>query len=308
MNGHLPTPNYPIDREWRWPWWKFKLPPDALFTTLHERFNTRSCPIQDPQAFLLDVRDCAEASDDVEEFYAKLAERRDQRVRELERAWEETSSLMSSMLLFETICGNPDCEDRQKKLGNSKNDTDTERWGAFGDLVRHMSFDRLISFFDGFVRDKRENDDERMYLAYTRLGLPYQRKLGYEVSGISVDCAAAEAVTSPNASKVHPLPDDVKTDTMQSDNPIRGGGSSETQPNIKIPTPPPASSTPPQGHTTTQRESKDSAHPQDTATTCGNRKKSRSSSIDAQRQSDTQPDSTLFVTVACRSIEAIKSW
>lgn len=164
MNGHLPQPNYPIDSEWRWPWWKFRLPPDALFTTLHDRFNTRSCPIQEPQAFLLDVRECAGESAGLDEFYAKLTERRDQRVRELESAWEETSYLMDSVLLFEPICGYPGCKSRELDLNNdhTKNDTKTDRWAAFCDLVRHMSFDRLICFFDGLVRDKRKAEDERL--------------------------------------------------------------------------------------------------------------------------------------------------
>ena len=62
MNPLLPTPNYNLDEEWRWPWWKFQLRPEELFTTLHERFNTRSCAIQDPYAFYSDVNDCANKS------------------------------------------------------------------------------------------------------------------------------------------------------------------------------------------------------------------------------------------------------
>lgn len=68
MNGVLPSPQYEYDREWRWPWWKFGLMPNVLFTTLHERFNTRTCPIQAPHTFLFDVRACAEESHDIDMF------------------------------------------------------------------------------------------------------------------------------------------------------------------------------------------------------------------------------------------------
>ncbi|KAL2186168.1 hypothetical protein L209DRAFT_754750 [Thermothelomyces heterothallicus CBS 203.75] len=94
------------------------LPTHSLINTLHDRFNTRSCPIQAPQAFLLDVRECAEESTELDEFYAKFDERRDQRVRELESAWEETSCLMESVLLFEPICGYHGCKSRSMDSSN----------------------------------------------------------------------------------------------------------------------------------------------------------------------------------------------
>jgi hypothetical protein len=50
------------DTDWKWPWWKFDLKPDAVYTTLHDRFNTRSQPILDTPDFFCDVRACAEGS------------------------------------------------------------------------------------------------------------------------------------------------------------------------------------------------------------------------------------------------------
>ncbi len=68
MEGILPMPQYGYDSAWRWSWWKFELMPDLLFTTRHQRFNTRVCPIQDPHSFVYDVRACAVGSPDVNTF------------------------------------------------------------------------------------------------------------------------------------------------------------------------------------------------------------------------------------------------
>jgi hypothetical protein len=142
MNGYWPVPDYRFDREWRWPWWKFELPPDALFTALHERFNTRPCPVQDPQAFLLDVRDCAASSKDRDEFYTKLSDRRDQRVRELEAAWKETSSRVSSVLFQEySAASTDDRESTDRHARDTENDSESTRYSSFTALERDMSFD-----------------------------------------------------------------------------------------------------------------------------------------------------------------------
>lgn len=163
MEGILPTPQYEYDAEWRWPWWQFELMPDLLFTTLHQRFNTRVCPIQDPQSFVCDVRACAIGSPDVDTFYARLAERRDQRVAELEAVWSEVCSRMRSKLWSEPICGNPDCKslDIEDKNPDMKNDKRFARSAALAHLSRTMAFDCLIDFFDGFVRDDREKEKKR---------------------------------------------------------------------------------------------------------------------------------------------------
>ena len=162
MNGILPSPQYEYDREWRWPWWKFELMPDLLFTTLHERFNTRTCPIQSPQAFLFDVRACAEDSPDVDTFYAKLAERRDQRVVELEAAWSEVCCRMHSIITRGPICGLPECKspEMEDRTPLTKNDKRYTRSAALSHLSRTMAFDCLIDFFDGFVRDNRKKGQE----------------------------------------------------------------------------------------------------------------------------------------------------
>ncbi|KAH0441702.1 hypothetical protein CcaCcLH18_01962 [Colletotrichum camelliae] len=157
MNPQLPRTKGIIDLEWDWPSWKFRLPYEALFTTLHDRFNTRTCAIQDPTAFHYDVRDCGETSLCREEFYAKLTERREQRIRELEEVWREISTLLGAS---PSTWDCPRCGEA-KQGEDSRNDGTAERWAAFCQLTRTMSFDSLVRFFDGYVRDEREREAEK---------------------------------------------------------------------------------------------------------------------------------------------------
>jgi hypothetical protein len=181
--------------------------PDALFTTHHQRFNTRACPIQDPHAFVVDVRECADQSSGVDTFYMKLAERRDQRVRELERAWSEVGSLMSSARLSDPDCGHPGCcKSREGHESDphstSINDTRWHRWAAFGHLSRTMSFDNLIAFFDGFVRDRRQrNQDERSRCISTSLGGRHNQELGRGDANV-----VAGEDTTPQVAGAEPAP------------------------------------------------------------------------------------------------------
>ncbi|CRK43400.1 hypothetical protein BN1723_005652 [Verticillium longisporum] len=89
MNPTLPAPDYVTEQQFWWPWNKFRLPPDALYTTLHERFNTRSSTIQEPSAFHRDVVECGNNSSTVEEFYNKLAGRKNERINEIDIAWTD---------------------------------------------------------------------------------------------------------------------------------------------------------------------------------------------------------------------------
>ncbi|KAH9428657.1 hypothetical protein MCOR02_011203 [Pyricularia oryzae] len=173
MNGDLPQET--IFTDWhhprrKWPWHKFQLKPNALYTTLHERFNTRTCPIQDPHAFLFDVRSCANESNDVDEFYARLEERRDERVRELEEVWENVTDLMvfderglpSNRIWTCKQCNNSSgiSEATTPCEPVSTNDTPDVRSLWFFNMIQTMSFDSMVRFFDGFVREARKERDE----------------------------------------------------------------------------------------------------------------------------------------------------
>jgi hypothetical protein len=322
MNGHWPYPNYSYDREWRWPWWKFELPPDALFTTLHERFNTRSCPVQDPHAFLLDVRECAQESADVDEFYTKLAERRNRRVLELESAWSDVCSVMDSVLSdsiwssSNVKCGdidkgNPSCD--------TQNDTLRARWAAFCLLARYMSFDRLISFFDGFVRDRRKNEDEKWRKIYGTLGIEYKRKLGSE--RVSVDGRDRAAPRDPSASATAgpaPNPPDVSapesalsdgTDAIRNA-PAPNAGDTDSQPHpitaadtetesagTRI-SPPSTSPCPPRRMRATQKTAVGEGQRQATGTPSGARKRRHSGSEPGQNEEE--GDATSGHVPACK--------
>ncbi|KAL2015313.1 hypothetical protein VTK56DRAFT_5806 [Thermocarpiscus australiensis] len=175
--------------------------------------------------------------------------------------------------------------------GRTKNDTRTDRWAAFCDLVRHMSFDRLICFFDGFVRDKRKAEDERLQRLYTNLGLHRRRKLGHDDSSVNGDRAVAEGVPhvrTPTASFPLAPPDGTETVTMQN-NPVQDREDAKNQPH---PSPPPsASSSPPRRQTAMQKKTTRDGQPQATATPCGTGKRSRSGLDVQQDEEETDTES-----------------
>ncbi|KAL7796540.1 hypothetical protein V8C37DRAFT_372098 [Trichoderma ceciliae] len=163
MDYILPKPDYLIDVEWEWPWNNVGLDPEDLFTTLHARFNTRVLPIQDPESFHRDVRECASFTSDEDEFYSKLEERKAQRIAELVKAWGDIRSIVGTCPQVLTC---PKCYDKKKELDggwptDTLNDPMVMRWGAFCKLSRTASFDSLITFFDGFSRDERKRRYER---------------------------------------------------------------------------------------------------------------------------------------------------
>ncbi|KAI6513424.1 hypothetical protein MCOR10_009211 [Pyricularia oryzae] len=172
MNGTLPEKNYytdSYDAKWSWPSHKFQLKPDALFTTLHERFNTRNCPIQNPYAFLFDVRLCANESNNVDDFYARLAAQKAKRVLELEEIWDNVTDLMafdekglpSDRIWTCKQCNNSGISDIITPCEPmSTNDTPELHSKSFFNMIQIMSFDNMVRFFDGFVREARKERDE----------------------------------------------------------------------------------------------------------------------------------------------------
>jgi len=73
MKLHTPEPDYMLDRDWRWPIWKFGYDgPKILFTTLYAEFNSLKCAIQDPYGWHSDVCDVANIAKNKEEFLTLL--------------------------------------------------------------------------------------------------------------------------------------------------------------------------------------------------------------------------------------------
>ena len=162
-NGRVPYVHPTLDTKWRWKWGRFGLGDEnPVFTTLHKRFNLRTSPIQDPKAFFLDVRECAEASANVDELYERIAERQKERIHELEKAWKDTLNLMGETK------ANWECR-RCRRLASgddsvedkSENAPPSESFFRFRNMVKSMSFDSMLRFFDGFVRDARKTRDDK---------------------------------------------------------------------------------------------------------------------------------------------------
>ncbi|PNP52157.1 hypothetical protein THARTR1_07366 [Trichoderma harzianum] len=155
MNYVRPTIS---DPGWRWPFRRFGLKHEDLFTTLHDRFNTQTIPLQNPAAFHHDVCELVCESDTLEELYSALEKRKEQRIKELNDAWDDVTVTIGCRpaLLGCRVCLEDDHEDTGRPPG-SINDTGTERWSSFVQYARMPSFDNVITFFDGYVRDERKN-------------------------------------------------------------------------------------------------------------------------------------------------------
>lgn len=121
-----------------WPFWKFGLKKDDLFTTLHDRYNTFASSIQDPEAFHHDVWECSHEARSTDEFHELLASRREQRLREL------NDSLESASL---EIIANPSL------IG-------TEQWPLALQLFRSKSLDSLVRYFYSYLPDNHPYRDD----------------------------------------------------------------------------------------------------------------------------------------------------
>ncbi|KAL7894550.1 hypothetical protein HDV63DRAFT_408208 [Trichoderma sp. SZMC 28014] len=165
MDPILPEIDLTMDPSWYWLNDKFGLEPEELFTTLHDRFNTKKFPLQDPVTFHRDVYDCANNAETRDEFYSKLEERKAQRIKEMNRAWRDVSCWLAAFPqnMFCQLCYDEETMELKLKEG-SLNDNKAERWEAFTQFTRTMSFDSMVRFFDGFARDERkvQKDFDRM--------------------------------------------------------------------------------------------------------------------------------------------------
>ncbi|KAL5086081.1 hypothetical protein Trisim1_009708 [Trichoderma cf. simile WF8] len=155
MNTVPPTYS---DPEWRWPFGKFGLRHKDLFTTLHDRFNTQTLPLQDLPAFHSDVCELVLECDTLQEFYSALEKRKAKRIEQLRTAWDDIAYIIMSRpaIMACKVCYEDDFEDTERPPG-SLNDTRLDRWWHFIQYARTPSFDNIVTFFDGYVRDERKN-------------------------------------------------------------------------------------------------------------------------------------------------------
>jgi hypothetical protein len=120
------------DPGWSWPAWKFGMKRDDLFTSLHDRYNTFSSTIQDPEAFHHDVYEISRDADSSDEFHRMMADRQRQRLHELHESLES---------LAVEIIANP-------KLMAS------DQWQHALQLFRTKSFDSIVRFFASYLPDE----------------------------------------------------------------------------------------------------------------------------------------------------------
>ncbi|KAL9948375.1 hypothetical protein D7B24_002556 [Verticillium nonalfalfae] len=117
------------DPGYAWPAWKFGMKRADLFTKLHDQYNTFPSSIQDPEAFHHDVFEISSDSRTEDEFHRRMAERRVQRLRELDDSLE---------LAGVEIIANP------KLIG-------TEQWSFAVQLFRTRSLDSLVRYFSSYL-------------------------------------------------------------------------------------------------------------------------------------------------------------
>ncbi|KAM0284295.1 hypothetical protein ACHAQH_002089 [Verticillium albo-atrum] len=117
------------DPGYSWPAWKFGMKRADLFTKLHDQYNTFPSSIQDPEAFHHDVFELSNDSRTEDEFHRRMAERRVQRLRELDDSLE---------LAGVEIIANP------KLIG-------TEQWSFAVQLFRTRSLDSLVRYFSSYL-------------------------------------------------------------------------------------------------------------------------------------------------------------
>ncbi|RYP15368.1 hypothetical protein DL765_005759 [Monosporascus sp. GIB2] len=117
------------DPDVQWPAWKFGMKREELFTTLHDRYNTVTFSVQDPEAFHHDVYEISNVATTPVEFHRLLSDRKEQRIRELNGSLESAS--------FEII-SNPSL------IG-------TQQWQYAVQLFRTRSLDSLVRYFASYL-------------------------------------------------------------------------------------------------------------------------------------------------------------
>ncbi|KAH8651798.1 hypothetical protein BGZ61DRAFT_468751 [Ilyonectria robusta] len=117
------------DPSWAWPAWKFDMKRGDLFTKLHDQYNTYPSPIQDPDAFHHDISEISHEANSATEFHHLANNRRQQRLRELNDAFESASL---------EIIANPSL-------------ISSPQWQHAVQLFRTHSFDSLIRYFASYL-------------------------------------------------------------------------------------------------------------------------------------------------------------
>ncbi|KAJ5400799.1 hypothetical protein N7465_011288 [Penicillium sp. CMV-2018d] len=110
-----------------------------VLSALHAEYNTIKLAIQDPDDWHYDVCEAAKIAKDNDNFLALLKRRRQQRLDEIQKAWQTTKVLLTDQ---------PSCLEKPPSNG--------VLWGSFMRLARNFSYSSLVACFGSYV-----TDDER---------------------------------------------------------------------------------------------------------------------------------------------------
>lgn len=117
------------DPSWAWPAWKFGMKKDDLFTTLHDKYNTLSVSLRDPEAFHHDVYELSNQAATADEFHSLMADRQQQRAREINESFE---SLAVEIIANPSLIG-------------------TEQWRHALQLFRTKSYDSIVRYYASYL-------------------------------------------------------------------------------------------------------------------------------------------------------------
>jgi len=129
MEPVRPPVNFFDHPQWRWPAWNFGLECEDLFSTLHYKYNTYESPLQDFEAFHLDVWEVANQASSVDEFHRLLAARKQLRLKELLKCFNDVAMQLTA------------------RPHLSPDDT----WPRAVQLFSTKSLDSLVAYFAAFV-------------------------------------------------------------------------------------------------------------------------------------------------------------
>ncbi|KAH8757903.1 hypothetical protein F5883DRAFT_153467 [Diaporthe sp. PMI_573] len=120
-----------------WDAGKLGLDLDDVFTTLPKQFNLMAIPILDRESFLLETQHVSFIAHDLAEFYTLLQRRVEARRK------EQTKMMMHAL---RRLAGDPE----QIDLPNRGD----RHWGHAMHIARSKSYDTIVRFLAGFLRDE----------------------------------------------------------------------------------------------------------------------------------------------------------
>lgn len=105
---------------------------EDLFTSLHDKYNTISFSLQDPEAFHHDVLELSNQADTAEEFHQLMEQRKGQRTQEMSDCFE---SIAVEIIANPALIG-------------------TDQWQHALQLFRTKSYDSIVRYFASYIPEE----------------------------------------------------------------------------------------------------------------------------------------------------------